>query len=94
MQTDIASNYNLFSDYLKTNDQVFIFGRPTASFRSSRFYKLMTFTQFSGVNQAPRYEYVTENYYSYLSTNKYVVGTLKNQLNETVLLSIQKISFN
>ena len=37
--------------------------------------------------QAPRYECLTENYFFYFSTRTYVVGTQKNSLNETVLLS-------
>ena len=32
-------------------------------------------------------EYITENYFSYLSTKTFVVGTQKNRLSETVLLS-------
>ena len=40
-------------------------------------------------NQAPRLEFVTENYVSYFSTNTYVVGTQKTRLNETVLFSTQ-----
>ena len=36
-------------------------------------------------------ECVTKNYFSYFSTKTYVVGTQKNRLNETVLLSIQNI---
>ena len=34
---------------------------------------------------------VTENYFSHFSTKTYVVGTQKNRLNETVLLSTQNI---
>ena len=41
------------------------------------------------VTQAPRFECVTEKYFSYLSTKTYVVGTQKTRLNETVLLSTQ-----
>ena len=37
----------------------------------------------------PKYECVTENYFSYFSTKRYVVGTQKNRLNETVCLSTQ-----
>ena len=36
------------------------------------------------INQAP-----TENYFSYFSTRTYIVGTQKNRLDETVLLSTQ-----
>ena len=32
-----------------------------------------------------------KNFFSYLSAKTYVVGTQKNHLNETVLLSIQNI---
>ena len=32
---------------------------------------------------------VIKNYFSYFSTKTYVVGTQKNRLNETVLLSTQ-----
>ena len=39
-------------------------------------------------NRPPwRYECVFENSFSYFSTKTYVVGTQKNRLNETVLLS-------
>ena len=34
---------------------------------------------------------VTKIYFSYFSTKTYVVGTQKNRLNETVLLSTQNI---
>ena len=43
--------------------------------------------------QAPRSECTTENLFSYFSTKTYVVGTQKNRLNETVLLSTQKHMF-
>ena len=36
----------------------------------------------SSINQAPRQECETENYFSYFSTKTYVVGTQKNHLNE------------
>ena len=36
-------------------------------------------------------ECVTEKLFSYFSTKTYVVGTQKNRLNETVLLSTQNI---
>ena len=39
--------------------------------------------------QALRQECVFEKHFSYFSTKTYVVGTQKNRLNETVLLSIQ-----
>ena len=35
-------------------------------------------------SQTPRYECITENYYSHFSTKTYVVGTQKNRLDETV----------
>ena len=35
-----------------------------------------------------------KNYFSYFSTKTYVVGTQKNRLNETVLLSTQNICLN
>ena len=37
-------------------------------------------------------ECVPKNYFSYFSTKRYVVGTQKNRLNETVLLSTQNIA--
>ena len=46
------------------------------------------------VYQAPRYGCVAENYFSYFSTKTYVVGTQKNRLNETVLLSTQNKCLN
>ena len=42
----------------------------------------------------PDKECVTENYFSYFSTKTYVVGTQKNRLDETVLLSTQNIWSN
>ena len=44
--------------------------------------------------QAPRLECVTENYFSYFSTKTYVVGTQKNRLHETVLMSTQNTCLN
>ena len=41
--------------------------------------------------QAPRLECVPENYFSYFLAKTYIVGTQKNHLNETVLLSTQNI---
>ena len=41
--------------------------------------------------QAFSQECVTEKYFSYFSTNPYVVGTQMDRLNETVLLSTQII---
>ena len=41
--------------------------------------------------QAFNFERVTEKQFSYFSTKTYVVGTEKNRLNETVLLSTQNI---
>ena len=46
------------------------------------------------IDQAPREECVTENYFSYFSTKTYVVGIQNNLLNETVLLSIQNRCLN
>ena len=37
---------------------------------------------------------INENYYSCFSTKTYVVGTQKNRLVETVLVSTQNIYFN
>ena len=37
---------------------------------------------------------IFENYFSYFSTKTYVVGTQKNRLNETVLLSTQNTCLN
>ena len=37
---------------------------------------------------------VTENYFSYFSTKTYVVGTQKNRLNDTVVLSAQNRCLN
>ena len=37
---------------------------------------------------------VPENYFSYFSTRTYVVGTQKNHLDETVLLSTRNICLN
>ena len=45
-------------------------------------------------NEASRYECVFENYFSYFSTKTYVVGTQKNRLNNTVLLSTQNACLN
>ena len=42
----------------------------------------------------PQYECVPENYFSYFSTKTYVVGTRKNCLDETFLLSTQNICLN
>ena len=44
--------------------------------------------------QAPRYGCVTKNYFSYFSMKTYVVGTQKNRLIETVLLSTQNTCLN
>ena len=44
--------------------------------------------------QAPGLDCITENYFSYFSTKTYVVGTKKNRLNETVLLSTQNTCLN
>ena len=42
----------------------------------------------------PEKKSIPENYFSYFSTKTYVVGTQKNRLNETVLLSTQNICLN
>ena len=42
--------------------------------------------------QAFSLESLTKKIFSYFSTKTYVVGTQKNRLNETVLLSSQNIS--
>ena len=46
------------------------------------------------VDQAPLYECVLKNYFLYLSSKTYAVGTQKNRLNETVLLSTQNTCLN
>ena len=46
------------------------------------------------IKHASRLECVPENYFSYFLTKTYVVGTQKNRLNETVLLSTQNICLN
>ena len=51
-------------------------------------------TQFSCPCQAPRYECVLENQFFHFSYKTYEVGTQKNRLNETVLLSTQNICLN
>ena len=42
-------------------------------------------------NQDFSYECVTETLFSYFSTKTYAVGTQKNRLNETILLSTENI---
>ena len=42
----------------------------------------------------PQINVATENNFSYFSTKTYVVGTQKNRLNETVLLSTQNTYLN
>ena len=44
--------------------------------------------------QNPRKGWVTKNYFSYFLSETYVVGTQKNRLNETVLLSTQNTCLN
>ena len=46
----------------------------------------------NGTGKSPLF--ITENYFSYFSTKTHVVGTQKNRLNETVLLSTQNICLN
>ena len=41
--------------------------------------------------QTPWLECETENYFSYFSTKTYILGTQKNRLDETDLLSTQTI---
>ena len=50
-------------------------------------YETVTFTAFSG----SELRVCDKKYFSYFSTKTYVVGTQKNRLNETVLLSTQNI---
>ena len=45
-------------------------------------------------HQAFSEECIPKNYFSYFSSKTYVVGTQKNRLNETVLLSTQNICSN
>ena len=45
-------------------------------------------------SQAPRLECVLENYFLYVSSKTYVVGTQKSRVNETVLLSTQNTYLN
>ena len=45
-------------------------------------------------SQASRLECLPENCFSYFSAKTYFVGTQKNRLNETVLLSTQNICLN
>ena len=40
------------------------------------------------MDQAPREECVTENFFFYLSTKTYVVDTQKKRLNETVIETV------
>ena len=49
---------------------------------------------FRELYQVPRLEWVLENYFSYFSAKTYVVGTQKNHLNKTVLLSTQNACLN
>ena len=49
-----------------------------------KFCKLATFSIIGP-------EYMVKNYFSYFSSETYVVGTQKNRLNETVLLNTQNI---
>ena len=48
----------------------------------------------TGYLKAFRKECVSKNEFSYFCTKTYVVGTQKNHLNETLLLSTQKKCFN
>ena len=41
-----------------------------------------------------KFEWVTENYFSYFSTKTYVVGAQKNRLDEKVLLGTQNTCLN
>ena len=63
--------------YLKTKEQLTI------------IVLLWLNTAFNMFLQDFSYECLTENKFSYFSTKTYVVGTQKNRLIETVLLSIQ-----
>ena len=44
--------------------------------------------------QAPREKCITKNIFSYFSIKTYVVGTQKNHLTETIVLSTQNICVN
>ena len=61
--------------------------RPPASPPRSVSTPYQRFKQFEFtlVTQAPRLEWVLENYFLYFSSKTYVVGTQKSRLNETVL---------
>ena len=48
----------------------------------------------SGVGSRPLVKSAYQKYFFYFSTKTYVVGTQKNRLNETVLLSTQNICKN
>ena len=45
------------------------------------------------VSEASKYDCI-KNQFCYFSTKTYVVGTQKNRLNETILLSTQNICYN
>ena len=63
---------------------------PAASLHKCVLWQTVK-TQMKWHMQAPRSESVPENYFSYFSTKTYVVGTQKNRLHETVLLSTNNI---
>ena len=44
---------------------------------------------FSSLGPVDKGAYIIKSYFSYFSTKTYVMGTQKNRLNETVLLSAQ-----
>ena len=46
---------------------------------------------FLDLEQTFSYEWVPKNDFSYFSTKTHIVGTQKNRLNETILLSTQNI---
>ena len=58
------------------------------------FLKTVDPNQLASDKARPPQECIPENYFSYFSTKTYVVGTQKNGLDETVLLSTQNISLN
>ena len=63
---------------------------PAASLHKCVLWQTVK-TQMKWRMQAPRSESVPESYFSYFSTKTYVVGTQKNRLHETVLLSTNNI---
>ena len=54
----------------------------------------MAFVLVIVVGPCPLIKVRTENYFPYFSTKTYVLGTQKNRLDETVLLSIKNTCFS